>query len=86
MIRLRVEDDLVRAGLRPEPDRFRDRRRVPRDGGGAGPPRRREPPRRVRSRHGQQVEDDRVRAGPPGRGAGLVDHLAGGVQLVRGGR
>jgi hypothetical protein len=73
-----VEHDLVRPGRRPEADGFRDRVRITRDGGGAGPPHRLEPPRRVRAGHGQQVEDHRVRAGPAGRRAGLVDRPARG--------
>jgi len=74
-----VEHDLVHPGRRPEADGFRDRVGITRDGGGAGPPHRLEPPRRVRAGHGQQVEDHRVRAGPAGGGVGLVDHPARGA-------
>jgi hypothetical protein len=81
-----VEHDLVRSGLRPEADRVRDRAGVARDRGGARPPQRLEPPRRVLAGHRQQVEHDRVRAAAAGGGAGLVDDLPGAAHLVHGAR
>jgi hypothetical protein len=80
-----VEHDFVRPGGRPGADGVRDRVGVACDGGGALPPHRREPSRRVRAGHRQQVEDDGVRAAAAGGGAGLVDDLAGAAQPVRGG-
>jgi hypothetical protein len=78
-----MQHDLVRPGGGPGPDRRRDLGRVARDSGGAGHARRREPPRRVRSCHRHQVDDDLVRAGQAGRRVGLGDDLAGGAQPVR---
>jgi hypothetical protein len=68
-----VEHDLVRPGRRPGADSVRDRAGVAGDGGGALPPHRREPWRRVRAGHRQQVENDRVRAAATSGGPGLDD-------------
>jgi hypothetical protein len=81
-----VQDDLVRSGPAPEANGLRDLFGAARDGGGAVPAHRREPPGRVRAGHREQVEDDLVGAGPAGGGARRVEQAAGLTQLVRGGR